>query len=71
MLASDMDTSHHDLAVILAVSGAIQLTGLAVLGVVLVKISRMVTEAQRLTRAVAGLVVQEDEKTRALFRQPR
>ena len=63
--------SHHDLAVILAVSGAVQVTGFAVLGVVLFKISRMVAEAQRLTRAVAGLVAQEEEKTRAAFRQSR
>ena len=71
MLASTMETSHHDLAVILAVSGATQVTGLIVLGAMLVKISRMVTEAQRLTRAVAGLLVQEEEKTRTLYRQPR
>jgi len=61
--------THYDLTVILAVSGAAQLTGLAVLGVILFKISRMVTEAQRLTRAVAGLVVQDEDKTRAMLRQ--
>jgi predicted metal-binding membrane protein len=60
--------SHYDLTVILVVSGVAQVTALAVLGVSLVKISRMVTEAQRLTRAVAGLVVQEEEKTRAMIR---
>jgi len=57
------------MTVILAVSGAARLTGLVVLGVSLFKISRMVTEAQCLTRAVAGLVVQEEDKTRAMLRQ--
>jgi hypothetical protein len=71
MLAPVMETSHHYLAIILAVSSAVQVTGLTVLGVVLFKISRMVTEAQRLTRAVAGLVAQEEEKTRAPFHQSR
>jgi hypothetical protein len=68
MIGSMEPVTHHDLTIILVVSGVAQLTGLGVLGVSLVKISRMVTEAQRLTRAVAGLVVQEEDKTRAMLR---
>ena len=56
---------------ILAVSFAIQLTGLVILGVLAWHtdrhLSAMVAESQRLTKAVAGLVVQEEEKTRALL----
>lgn len=69
MIGSMEPVTHYDLTIILAVSGAAQLTGLVVLGVILFKISRMVTEAQRLTRAVAGLVVQEEDQTRAMLRQ--
>jgi hypothetical protein len=39
--------------------------------VILLTIGRMVAEAQRLTRAVAGLVVQEEDKTRAMLRESR
>jgi threonine/homoserine/homoserine lactone efflux protein len=60
--------SHLQLAVILGVSFAVQFGGLVVLGVLAHRMGRMVAEAQRLTRAVAGLVVQEEEKTQALLR---
>jgi hypothetical protein len=61
MILTMEPVAHHDLAIILAVSGAVQVSGLIVLGVILFRIGRMVTEAQPLTRAVAGLVVQEEE----------
>ncbi len=54
------------------VNGFVQLTGLLVLGSVLVRGHRDVV---RMSRALAGLVYQESEKTRArideLFRQFR
>jgi hypothetical protein len=52
--------------VIVIVAGAIQVGGLVFLGVYL---SAMLRECQRLTTAVAGMVVQEEEKTRALVRR--
>ena len=70
-----MEPSHYDLGVILAVSFAIQVGGLLAIIVIgwrgLRELAAMVAEAQRLTRAVAGLVVQEEDRTRALFRESR
>jgi hypothetical protein len=57
---------------IVIVNGLVQLAGLILLGVVLVRGHRDVV---RMSRAVAGLVYQENEKTRArldeMFRQSR
>jgi hypothetical protein len=57
---------------IVIVNGVVQLSGLLLLGVVLVRGHR---EVVRMSRAVAGLVYQESEKTRArideLFRQTK
>ncbi len=64
-----LPVSNYDVLVIVAVSAAIQITGLVILGVLAIRQSGMLTESQRLTKAVAGLVVQEEEKTRALIRQ--
>lgn len=55
------------------VNGLVQLTGLLVLGIVLVRGHR---EVVRMSRALAGLVYQESDKTRAridevLGRPPR
>ena len=49
---------------IVVVNGAVQLAGLVFLGVFL---SRGLQEITRMTRAMAGLVYQEEEKTRALL----
>ena len=57
--------THEGLAWVVVVNGAIQLTGLIViitLGIIGIKGHREVT---RMTRAVAGLVYQESDKTRA------
>ncbi|MGH7326567.1 MAG: hypothetical protein ACREJ9_18250 [Candidatus Rokuibacteriota bacterium] len=55
---------------IVIVNGLVQLSGLLLLGIILVRGHR---EMVRISRAVAGLVYQESEKTRArideLFRQ--
>ena len=63
-----LPVSNYDVLVIVAVSGALQTIGLVILGVLLLRQSGMIAECQRLTRAVAGLVIQEEEKTRSLLR---
>jgi hypothetical protein len=61
-------SDHAILGWLLVISIAIGTSGLLVLGLVL---GGMLRECQRLTRAVAGLVYQESEKTRgALGGQP-
>ncbi len=56
--------SDHALLFLVAVGGfTIQLAGLVVLAL-------MLLESQRLTRAVAGLVHQEGERTRAALGRP-
>jgi len=56
--------SDHAIIAALAVVGfTIQISGLIVL-------ARMLRESQRLTRAVAGLVYQENERTRSLLGRP-
>jgi hypothetical protein len=54
------DVTHTVLLLVLAVSGGIHV---AVLGIAI----HHLREAQRLTRAVGALVIQEEEKTRRLF----
>ena len=55
--------SEHSLIIVVTVAGfAWQTVGLMYL-------ARMLRESQRLTRAVAGLVHQEEEKTRAVLRE--
>ena len=49
---------------IVVINGLVQLAGLVILGVVLIRGQR---DIARMTRAVVGLVYQEEEKTRALF----
>ena len=63
-----LPVSNYDVLVIVAVSGALQTIGLVILGILLLRQSGMIAECQRLTRAVAGLVIQEEEKTRSLLR---
>ncbi len=53
-------SDHAILGLVLAVSIAIGVSGLLVLG-------GMLRECQRLTRAVAAMVYQESEKTRAVI----
>ena len=56
--------SEHALIVSIAVGGfTVQILGL-------VAITRMLRESQRLTRAVAGLVYQEGDRTRAALGRP-
>jgi hypothetical protein len=54
-------SDHAILGVLVVLSIAIGIGGLLILGLVL---GAMLRESQRLTRAVAGLVYQESEKTR-------
>ncbi|MBI1963438.1 MAG: hypothetical protein HYS37_08705 [Candidatus Rokubacteria bacterium] len=68
-----MDPTHYDIAVIVAVSFAIQIAGLVTIIVVgwhaLRDLSAMLAESQRLTKAVGALVIQEADKTRTALRQ--
>ena len=65
-----LPVTHAVLLVILAVSLAVTLTGLTVLGLLLRESRREVAEVVRISRALAGLVYQGEEKTRALLRDP-
>ncbi len=70
-----MEPTHFDLTVLLALGFGVLLAVLvAVFGYavhVARDISRNLAESQRLTRAVAGLVVQESDRIRALFGDSR
>ena len=70
MLTIMLPVTHAVLLVILAVSLAVTLTGLTVLGLLLRESRREVAEVVRISRALAGLVYQEEEKARALLRDP-
>jgi hypothetical protein len=65
--------SHTDLLVILALTIAITVAGFAFMSFLVYrgeKESRQgMAELMRMSRAVAGLVYQEEEKTRALLRE--
>jgi hypothetical protein len=63
-----LPVSDYDVVVVVAVSIAIQITGLVFIAWQAHRMGGMLKESQRMTRAVAGLVIQEHEKTRALFR---
>lgn len=71
-----LPVSHTDLLVILAFTIAITISGFAFLGFLVYRTEVMVRDTRRATeeiirisKAVAGLVYQEDEKTRALLRE--
>ena len=57
-------SDHAILVLGLVVSIVVGVSGLLILGIVL---GSMLRECQRLTRAVAGMVYQESEKTRAVI----
>ena len=57
-------TDHAFIAVIAVIGFSVQITGLVILGVLGARLGAMVREAQRLTRAVAGLVYQETDRLR-------
>ncbi len=54
---------------IVFVNGVVQLAGLVILILGQRAIARSAEEIARMTRAVAGLVYQEEEKTRALLKE--
>jgi hypothetical protein len=70
-----LEPTHYDIVVILGVVLATELAvGFALFGYAVYAardLSKMVKESQRLTRAVAGLVVQESDRIRALFDDSR
>jgi hypothetical protein len=59
-----VDVGHYDLLVVLALSVGGMVVGFGVLGKFARDIHRQNNETQRLTRAVAGLVVQETGRLR-------
>jgi len=61
--AAGVMSDHAIIAALAVVGFTIQISGLIVL-------ARMLRESQRLTRAVAGLVYQENERTRSLLGRP-
>ena len=70
-----MEPTHYDLLVFISIVCTLGLTGLVILGWMACSshrtLSANLAECQRLTRAVGGLIIQEEEKTRALFRDTR
>lgn len=58
--------SNYDVLMVVVVAASFQIACVVAGGVAIV---RMLRESQRLTKVVAGLLIQEEEKTRALFRQ--
>ena len=56
-----------ELLFVVAISFAIQIAGLVILGLQLHDSRKMVAESERLTKAVGALVVQESDKIRHLF----
>ena len=58
------DISHYDLVVVMAFIAGGLVVGFGVLGKIVGDIHRQNQETQRMTRAVAGLVVQEIGKLR-------
>ena len=61
--------SNYDVLVVVVAGFSVQIAGLVALGSMIMRQNGMLAESQRLTKAVAGLVVQEEEKTRAIVRQ--
>lgn len=60
--------THTDLLIVLTVAACIHVGALVFAIWAALDGRKMVAEAQRLTKAVAGLVIQEEEKTRQLLR---
>ena len=76
MLTIMLPVTHTDLLVILAFTIAITIAGFAFLGFLVYRTGVMLRDAKRgteeiirISKAVAGLVYQEEEKTRALLRE--
>jgi len=66
-MGSEMPT-HFDIAVMMTVVSCLGLSVLAFVAWVAWDVHKGVKDMQRMTRAVAGLVVQESEKIRQLMR---
>ena len=68
-----LPVTHNDLLVILACTLAIVVLGFSYMSYVAYRSEMLVREAreenQRLSKAIAGLVYQEEEKTRAFLRE--
>jgi hypothetical protein len=71
-----LPVTHTDLLIVLAFTVAVTIMGFAFLGVLVYRTEVMIRQGRedtkeniRISRAVAGLVYQEEEKTRALLRE--
>jgi hypothetical protein len=68
-----LPVTHVDLLVILAFTIAIVIAGFSFMGFLVYRVEREsregMAEIVRISRAIAGLVYQEEEKTRALLRE--
>ena len=75
MVDAMTDPTHFDLTVFLAVVFGVLLGAIIALFAYAVRTARdtarMLAEGQRMTRAVAGLVVQESDRIRTLFGDSR
>lgn len=65
-----LQIGHVELLVVLAVSFAIQLGGLVILGLQLYDSRKMLTESRRMDTAIGALVIQEADKIRQLVTRP-
>jgi hypothetical protein len=65
--SGEMTVSHEVLLVVLVIGGSVHAAALTFAIAQLRDSRRMVAEAERLTKAVGALVIQEEEKTRQLF----
>jgi hypothetical protein len=63
--------THEDLLVVLYVLGALAVAAVIFAGWVSYVLYRGLRDGQRMVRAVAGLVYQEEEKTREILRDLR
>jgi len=68
-----LPVTHTDLVVILAFTVAVTVAGFSFMSLLVYRMEKesrlALAELMRMTRAVAGLVYQEEEKTRALLRE--
>jgi len=68
-LSGMLTVSHEVLLAVLLLAATVHVAALTFAIAQLRDSRRMVAEAQRLTKAVGALVIQEEEKTRQLFQR--
>ncbi len=63
--------SHEDLLIVVTAFFGVGMLSLAGIVAMLLRAIAISNEVARISRAVGALVIQEEEKTRALLREPR